>query len=466
MGSASCLAALCLISTFLLVAAQSDEKRLSVYSNAANYSLQVSDQNGLEYVGLFEILEPLGTVSARVEGKHWKLRFGSIEGEFTSGKPNGRIQGKNIDFGGPFELENGRGLVPVSSLATLLPRFLGGPVMFHENSRRLFIGSAAVHFTAQIERTNPSHLVLDFTSPVNPTISTEPGKLRMLFKREPLVPPGTNRLTFDDKIIPSATYLENNGAAEIEVSGTAPLFATFSHDGQTITVAPAPQTLPAATEPTPAPAGAPGFQPPAPAVSIVARRFFAVIDASHGGEERGAALDPQLPEKDVTLAFARSLRQELVKRGIAVLMVRDSDTTLPLDDRAAMANQAHPAIYISIHATTQGNGVRLYTSVLPLGQNDRGPFLDWNTAQSSSVANSQAAAGVMAEGLQKLRVPVRILEAPLRPLNSITATAVAVEIAPPSTALRDLTSIAYQQSVAATIASAVLGLRSKWESGR
>ncbi len=219
----------------------SEEKRLSVYSGTASYSLTVREQNGAEYVGLLEILSPLGSVSAYTDGGVWRLSFDRVDGEFTPGKTRARVRGKNFDLPANFWLENGHGLVPLSSLPGLMQRFLGTAVNFHESSRRLFIGNVAVHFTAQVNRTNPPTLVMNFTSPVNPTIATEPGKLRMVFTREPLVPPGSQTLTFDSPSIPSATFQESNGAAEIAVNGPVPLFASFSNNGHTITITPAPQ---------------------------------------------------------------------------------------------------------------------------------------------------------------------------------------------------------------------------------
>src|SRR5207249_12205346 len=133
-----------------------------------------------------------------------------------------------------FLLENDRGLVPLSSLTVLSTRFLGGPVTFNETARRLSIGNVSVHFMAQMNKANPPTLVMEFSSPVNPMIATEPGKLRMIFTHEPLVPPGSQTLTFDSKIIPSANYAESNGAAEIAVNSSVPLLASFSNDGRTI----------------------------------------------------------------------------------------------------------------------------------------------------------------------------------------------------------------------------------------
>ncbi len=126
------------------------------------------------------------------------------------------------------------------------------------------------------------------------------------------------------------------------------------------------------------------------------------MDASHGGDERGAALSDRLAEKDVTLAFARRIRQELQAHGFAALLVRDADITLGLDRRASLTNEARPAVYICLHAGSQGPGVRIYTALLPAGGNNHGPFLDWETAQSGFRAVSQTmAASLAAEFGQK-----------------------------------------------------------------
>ncbi|MBZ5651391.1 MAG: N-acetylmuramoyl-L-alanine amidase [Acidobacteriia bacterium] len=446
----------------------SEEKRLSVYSGAASYSVPVREQNGAEYVGLLEILEPLGSVSARTDGGLWRLSFNRVDSEFTPGQTRVRVQGKSFDLPANFWLENGHGLVPLSSLPGLMQRFLGTAVNFHETSRRLFIGNVAVHFTAQVNRTNPPTLVMNFTAPVNPMIATEPGKLRMVFTREPLVPPGSQTLTFDSPAIPSATFQESNGAAEIAVNGPVPLFASFSNNGRTITITPAPQSAPntqalapppAVAPGGPAPQVPPGAAPPAAVSSPV--QYFVVLDASHGGDERGAALNDQLAEKDVTLAFGLRLRQQLQAHGFSTLVLREGDTTMSLDQRANMTNAAHPAIYICLHATSQGTGIRLYTALLPVGGENQGPFVDWNTAQSGFRAASQTAVSSLATELGKRQIAVRSLFAPLRPLNNIAAAAVAIEIAPPSGKVEDLSSPAYLQLVAESVTAGIEAVRNQ-----
>jgi N-acetylmuramoyl-L-alanine amidase len=458
----------------LLLSAPPEQKRVSIYSTAANYSLSVLDRDHRDYVSLLEVLEPLGTVTAKTNGSRWKFRYNNVEGEFNAGKTRARVQGHDFDLPANFLLESDRGLVPLNSLTVLLTRFLGGPVTFNETARRLFIGNVSVHFTAQMNKANPPTLVMEFSSPVNPMIATEPGKLRMVFTHEPIVPPGSQTLTFDSKTIPSASYQEDNGAVEITVNGGEPLFASFSNDGRTITVTAAPQTaaqvaartpqpqlnLPAITSPTQSATYLPSISGASPPT------YFAVVDASHGGEERGAALSDQLSEKDVTLAFARKLRQELETRGVSTLVLRDGDTTLSLDQRANLANAAHPAIYICIHAASQGTGVRLYGSMLPSGGESHGPFLDWDTAQSAFASASQTVETSVIAELQKKQISVRTLIAPLRPLNNITAAALAVEIAPPEAGISELNSPGYQQLITEAIATGMVAAREKLETPR
>src|SRR5579864_2144088 len=453
-----------LILVFTLLLSGAPEKRLSIYSVAANYSVSVVPREGRDYVGLLEVLEPLGKVSARTDGARWRLRFYRIEGVFQAGRGRARVHGYDLDLPAKFVLENNRGLVPVSALSLLLPRFLGGPVTLREEAGRLFIGSVATHFTASLAAENPPRLVFNFTAPVNPTVATEPGHLRMTFQREPVVAPASPTLTFGSKAIPSANYSEGNGTAVVTVNTNVPLIASFSNDGRTVTLSPASAAAQAAA--ATAQGSAPGTSPissqatgpssngganGAPAY----RRYFAVVDASHGGDDHGETLSPTLLEKDVTVALARSLRQELESRGITTLVLRDSDANVSLDQRAALANADRAAIYIALHAASDGHGVRIYTALLPFAEDDRGPFRSWAVAQHSALPVSHSAATAIAAEFQKRQIPVRTLAAPLRPLNNMTGAAIAVEVAPQGADSSQLTAPDYQQLVTSAVATAI-----------
>ena len=446
-------------------ASAATEKQISIYSPVAVYSLPVVERSGRDYVGLLELLEPLGRVNTDTNGRSLKLRYNSIDAEFFAGKTRAKIHGHEFDFAAPFLIENSRGLLPVSSLSAFLPRFLGTPVNFHETSRRVFIGDVAIQPSFHLDNTPPSRLLLSFSAPVNPTISTEPGKLRMTFSRDPVVSPGSQSITFENQIITHANYSENNGEAELEVDATAPLMATYSSDRRTITLTSVQAPAAAASS------GQHPLEPPAAATSpsdnkaghaitsSPPRRILAVVDPAHGGDERGAALSDKIAEKDVTLGFARLLRHELETRGFAVNLLRNGDNSLTLDQRAEAANVAGAGIYISVHAISQGNGARVYTALLPAEGESKGVFHAWNSAQSAALQVSRIVSAAVVAELQKQQFSAQERPASLRPLNNVVVPAIAVELAPGPDGINDLISANYQQRVAAAIADGVASVR-------
>ena len=82
----------------MLLSAAPEERRITVYSNVANYSLNLITRNGQDYVGLLEILEPLGTVYAKGDSSKWKLRYKEIDSEFAAGKARAKVRGQTFDL--------------------------------------------------------------------------------------------------------------------------------------------------------------------------------------------------------------------------------------------------------------------------------------------------------------------------------------------------------------------------------
>ena len=144
-----------------------------------------------------------------------------------------------------------------------------------------------------------------------------------------------------------------------------------------------------------------------------------------------------------------------------MLLLRDADTTIALDQRAAAANTARAGIYITVHATSLGNGVHVYTAMLPVEGQNRGTFHAWNAAQSSALPISRTASTAILTELQKKEFPVRGSFASLRPLNNVVMPAVAVELGPGPNGLSDLTSANYQQRASSAIADAVVAVRDR-----
>jgi N-acetylmuramoyl-L-alanine amidase len=83
-----------------------------------------------------------------------------------------------------------------------------------------------------------------------------------------------------------------------------------------------------------------------------------VLDPGHGGYDSGAVKRGTV-EKNVVLAFSLVLRDLLKKSGrYKVLMTRDDDTFIPLDDRTKFAERHKANLFIAIHADYSDNGSR------------------------------------------------------------------------------------------------------------
>jgi N-acetylmuramoyl-L-alanine amidase len=74
-----------------------------------------------------------------------------------------------------------------------------------------------------------------------------------------------------------------------------------------------------------------------------------VIDAGHGGHDRGGIPGQIVSEKEMTLDVAQRLKKALAASGYRVVMTRDSDVFVPLGTRVAIANSYANAIFVSIH---------------------------------------------------------------------------------------------------------------------
>jgi N-acetylmuramoyl-L-alanine amidase len=74
-----------------------------------------------------------------------------------------------------------------------------------------------------------------------------------------------------------------------------------------------------------------------------------VIDAGHGGHDRGGIPGQRVAEKDMTLDVALRLRNILSANGYNVVMTRSTDVFVPLGGRVAIANSYRNAVFVCIH---------------------------------------------------------------------------------------------------------------------
>jgi N-acetylmuramoyl-L-alanine amidase len=92
-------------------------------------------------------------------------------------------------------------------------------------------------------------------------------------------------------------------------------------------------------------------QPREPQAAAGDSRPLVVLDPGHGGIDTGTKGPGGEQEKDIVLAFAKSLRERIEALGkYRMLMTRSDDTFIPLADRVRIARDAGASLFISIHA--------------------------------------------------------------------------------------------------------------------
>jgi N-acetylmuramoyl-L-alanine amidase len=448
-------------------AAAAESQKLSVYAPQARYTLPVLSDNG-EYVDVFTLVEPLAVSEITTKGATWKLRIHDpkapdkmTEAQFEEDSAVAKVRDQKITLSAPARNMDHRLMLPLHGIGAVLIPLLGTDLIFHESSRRMFIGGVAELVSSELRKGETSTMLLHFPEPVNPSINSEGNSLKLSFGRDPVVAFEAKE-AINDKLFSSSSFIEDNGSATLTINGTAPLLARFADGGKTIQIsaAPAPPiTATAVPTPTPQPSTpsvsqnsvsqesappdslAPDSNPPSnmsPVNSTANQQahrppesptFSVVIDPGHGGNDVGARIAPNVLEKNLTLALARRLRLELQTRHIAVTLLRDGDTDVALEQRVAMTNLARPSLCISLHVEP-GTVLRIYTAAfagLSGGGLDRNGFLPWQTAQSAFLTESNAFAAVAAESMAKREITTQVRATFLQPMHSIAAPVIALE---------------------------------------
>jgi len=169
-----------------------------------------------------------------------------------------------------------------------------------------------------------------------------------------------------------------------------------------------------------------------------------VLDAGHGGRDTGIALGDRT-EKAFTLDFSLSLRKMLTAKdpGLSVVLTREKDKELALDERAAIANTAGALLFISIHATP-GAHARVYIQDLDEGMiapvasvaakdffgvdaSSEHQEMLWGGQQAGHVKESGSLGRKLMRQLGN-REGAEPVQAPLALLRAVDAAAVLVEV--------------------------------------
>jgi len=414
-------------------------------------ALPVTSINNQEFVALDDLAAAF-QLTVREESGAITVAYRASTIVLTPDQALASVSGRLISLPAPPTRAGGRWLVPLDFISRALAPIYDSRLDFRRASRLLVIGdlrvpSLAVRYEALI---NAARVTIDATPPAASTITQDEGRLTIRFDADAL-----------DVVLPAVQpqglvqAIRSVDAVTLALD-VGPRYAGFRSSSQTtgnttrlaIDFAAAAATDTAAAPPPPSlpPADLPLFGQPVSAIRTIA------IDPGHGGEDRGTTGAGGLTEKELTLAVARRLKGAIEGRlGVRVLLTRDEDRRVPLDERTAVANNNKADLFISLHANASmrpaASGASIYVAafdesarasarhvpervtVFGGGLRDIELVL-WDLAQIRHVDHSVEFARILEQAFGG-RVPLapRPLErAPFRVLESANMPAVMIEM--------------------------------------
>ena len=421
----------------------------------------------------------------------------------TAGQPFASVDGQLVSLDAPVERIGGRWFVPLDFIGGALARSLDRRIELRPGSRLVLVDDVRVpRVSARYRpRAQSGRLTIEITPNTAHEVIEQDGRLLV-------------RLDADAIDVVRAAEPRGDVVRAIELLDTLPGFAIepgpayASHrilsgeaGNSTQLVVDLEAAAPAVAEARPAvepaspdPDPAPGDIAPAPDFTLPAEIRTVVIDPGHGGADEGAQGPEGTLEKDVTLAVALRLRTALERLlGVRAILTRSGDAIVPLDRRAAIANNDRADIFISLHVNSAlrdavAGAEVYYLSIDEYGQEARalaeraGRYLPvsgggvrdidmvpWEMAQARYVEPSADLAAFVSNELGR-RVPLSprpVQQAPFRVLVGANMPAILVEmgfISNPEQE-RQMTQPGFQTRVADAIVAGVVRFRDHLATG-
>ena len=395
--------------------------------------------------------ESLGAITVSYKGKTIVL---------TPDQALASVSGRLVSLPAPPTRSGRRWLVPVELINRALALIYDTRLDLRKPSRLLVIGDLRVpRISLRYDALGASgRLTIDATPRALANVTQETDHLTIKFDADaldvpnpPLPEPAPQSLLLAVRLLDVTTLAVDLGQR----------FAGFKATSQPMdaTARLVIDLLAAQTENTPTPPAATlPPQPPPPElppsfVQSTSALHTIAIDPGHGGEDAGVRGAEGANEKDVTLAIARRAKGVIEARlGLRVLLTRDDDRRVAIDERTAIANNNKADLFISLHAnasarkTTSGASVFYAAFDKDAAQNataggtDRLPTFGggardielvlWDLAQTRHLDRSAAFAGALEQQLRG-HVPLAqkaVDRAALRVLESANMPAVLIEL--------------------------------------
>jgi len=334
------LGALALLTLASIVFAQVSGQG-TLRTSAGDRPFTFIEQSGQTYVSAEEVTTALGgTLTPDANG--FKVAIGNNVAAFGPDSRYGVIRDDLIEMPVPAIIIEGKPYVPWQFYQGLLAKTASLDVAWDASAHVLSLRPLtrdAVGVQVSVANVEGiSKIVLTLSAQGEYAILREPDAYVVRFK-VPVRP--LPEQVYEDPHIAKVTFVGSD--LRIQLTAADVVGDAYQLDSPPRVVL----DLRKAAAPTPgSPLPLPGFRPAAdlPGIRTI------VIDAGHGGKEVGAVGPGGLLEKDVTLAVARKLAASLAsKTGARIVMTREDDSVVSLDQRTAIANQYKADLFLSVH---------------------------------------------------------------------------------------------------------------------
>jgi N-acetylmuramoyl-L-alanine amidase len=312
----------------------------TVRTAAGDRPVAIIRQGGQTYLPVDEVLAPLGaTVSP--DGSGFKVSLRNTTAAFGTESRFGVVKEDLIEMPVAPVVVEGRPYVPWQFFQGFLRMSADSDVAWNEAAHLLTIAPLKRDLVAvQPSVTNvegTSKIVLALSSPSEYTITRDPTTYTVRFKSVLKAPYAEQ--SFDDPYVSKLSFQESALVVQLtsaDVAGDA-----YQLENPFRVVLDLRKAAPLV----------PGALPPAAQRPLAAAGIHTIVlDAGHGGKEVGAIGPNGLMEKDATLALCRKLSDALSsKLGVRVILTRNDDSVVALDQRTAIANQYKADLFLSIH---------------------------------------------------------------------------------------------------------------------
>ena len=380
------LGLLVLLAVASIVLAQSSEQG-TLRTSAGDTPFSYVAQSGQTYVSAADIVAGLGgTLTPDANG--YKVSLGNTVAAFASDSRFGVVRDDLIEMPVPPITIEGKPYVPWQFFQGFLAKAASMDVTWDPSAHLLAVKPMvrdALSVQPSVANVQGiTKVVLTLSGPAEYSIVKEPQAYTVRFKSA-LRPPFTEQ-TYEDPYIARLAFAGND--LRIQLTGPEVVGDAYQLENPPRIVLDLRKGVPG-TSATPGALPVPKTPQEVPGIRTI------VLDPGHGGKEVGALGANGLMEKDLTLTICRKLADSLAaKTGARVVLTRDDDTLVSLDQRTAIANQYKADLFLSVHlnAAVVKDAKGSETYFLSLEASDELARRAAETENASAAAASSAAA--------------------------------------------------------------------------